>query len=396
MTYYEIIGLMAAIAGIITFSWLISEKYFPIKRISWKKAEKGAEQICTKMARDDFDPSLIFGIGRGGSIMGSLISGCLGHRPQLVVDRKYVWNEKGRSEDLIFRINIPNKYLQNVLLVAGEAHSGRTMDLYYDYFKNLKAKQIKRAVFLFEKGCPTHVEYTGMKTKRKDLWLPWRFSEKYITSDMECGPRGECESQIKLHLVRHAETTAGEDIFVGRTDYPLTINGIEQALDTGRRFSSKQITRIYSSPSDRALMTAKVINYFLHNADLIIDDDLRELDYGKWDGLLRRVIIEKFGQEYELWQADPHKNYPSEAEPPEEVAERLFNFLKKIEKTHCLTNKGSEIVVVSHKTAVRLLLAKIEHIPFRDYRKIQMQNCAVHTLIFSGKKWEYSGELNFN
>ena len=396
MTFYEIIGLIAAIIGIISFAWLIHEKYFPIKRISWRNAEKGAEQICIKMAQDDFDPSLIFGIGRGGSIMGSLISGCLGHRPLLVVDRKYVWSEKGRSEDLIFRVNIPNKYIQNVLLVAGEAHSGRTMNFYYDYFKNLKARRIKRAVLLFETGCPTHVEYKGMITKRKNLWLPWRFSNKYITSDMECGDRDECKPHIKLYLIRHAETTAGENIFVGKTDYPLTINGIEQALDAGRKFSSKQIARIYSSPSGRALMTAKIINHFLHDSDLIIDEGLQELDYGKWDGLNRTEIIKNYGKEYELWQIDPHKNCPPEAESPDDVAERLYNFLTKIQNTYYLANKGSEIIVVTHKTAIRLLLAKIELIPLKEYRKIYIPNCAVHTLSFSGKKWEVMEKINYH
>ncbi len=397
MTYYEIIGLIAAIAGIISFGWFFYEKKFPWKKVSWKRVERGAERICREMViKNDFKPSLIFGIGRGGSIFGSIISGCLGHCPQLVVDRKYTWSDKGRMEDLIFRVNIPEKYLPNVLLVAGEAHSGRTMNLYYDYFKNMKAGQIKRAVFLFEKGCPTLIEFKGMKTTRKDLLLPWMFSKNYIRSDMQCGPKDECETRIILHIIRHAETSPGDGMFVGRTDYPLSIRGIEQALDVGRFLSSKKIARIYSSPTERAIKTATILHHFVPDADLTIDESLREMDFGEWDGLPRKEIAKRYFHAYEKWKENPSQNIPENAESPEIVGERLHQFLKKVEKVHYQSTRGSEIIAVSHKTAIRILLSKIELLRLRDYRKIKAPSGSVHTLTFSGNKWEFSGKLNYD
>ena len=395
MTYYELISLIAAIVGIISFTWLVYEKKFPLKKISWKKVQKGSEHICQEMVNNAFKPTLIFGIGRGGSILGSLISGHLGHCPQLVVDRKYVWSDKGRKEDFIFRVDIPKKYLSNVLLVAGEAHSGRTMDLYYDYFKSMNAGQIKRAVFLFEKGCPTHVEFKGMETSRKELRLPWMFSKNYIRSNMECGPKNNCKTEIKLHIIRHAETTAGEDVFLGKTDYPLSIKGLEQSLNSGSLFAHKKIIKVYSSPCERAIKTAKIIQHFIPGSDLIIDELLREIDFGKWDGLPRKEIKKLYSNDYEKWEEDPSKNIPEGAESIENVSERCYQFLEKLEKTNSAKNE-IEIIMVSHKTTIRVLLSMIEFMRLSEYRNINVPNCSVHTLSFSCKKWEINNGIDIS
>lgn len=87
------------------------------------------------MVRDSFLPTLIVGIGRGGTIMGAMISGCLGHRPLVVIDRKYVWVEGRRNDDLLLRLQFPPELLEKVLLVASETHTGNTMRLYYNYFR---------------------------------------------------------------------------------------------------------------------------------------------------------------------------------------------------------------------------------------------------------------------
>lgn len=135
MNVYEIFGFISAIATIISFGWLLYEKRKPLRRISWRSAKKAANKIADQLVKDKYYPSLIFGIGRGGAIFGSMISGSLGHCSLVVVDRKYNWSSKGRVQEILFHINIPVEYLKSVLLVAGEAHSGTTMDRYYDYLK---------------------------------------------------------------------------------------------------------------------------------------------------------------------------------------------------------------------------------------------------------------------
>lgn len=177
-----ILGTISAIVGIISAVWYFWEKLFPMRKIGWSFAEKTAKKIGQEMTADDFSPTLIVGIGRGGAVMGALISGALGHRPLVVIDRKYMWIEGDRIEDMIFPMSIPQDFLERVLLVSGEVHSGNTMKVYYQYFQKLGARSIRKATLYYEKGATVGVEYKGLESAKKNIMMPW-MSKQYIRAD---------------------------------------------------------------------------------------------------------------------------------------------------------------------------------------------------------------------
>lgn len=179
----EIIGLILAIIGTISAVCYLWEKFYPIRKLSWKFAEKTAKKIAKELTADNFSPTLLLGIGRGGAIMGGLISGCLGHRPLIVIDRKYTWKEGDRFDDMIFPVDIPQDLLERVLIVAGEVHSGNTMKFYYEHFKNIGVTSIKRASLYYENGAIIQVEYAGLKSFKKKIIMPWIITKEYIRAD---------------------------------------------------------------------------------------------------------------------------------------------------------------------------------------------------------------------
>lgn len=179
----EIIGLILGLIGAISALWYFWEKLFPIRRLSWRFAERSAKRIAEELTADNFSPTLIIGIGRGGAIVGALISGCLGHRPLVVIDRKYTWREGDRFDDMIFPVDIPQNFLERVLIVSGEVHSGNTMKLYYEHFKKLGARSIQRATLYYEKGATVKVEYKGLELSKKNILMPWMFHRRYIRAD---------------------------------------------------------------------------------------------------------------------------------------------------------------------------------------------------------------------
>lgn len=179
MHYGEVIGIVLGVIGTISSIWFLHERLFPPKRLSWRVAKDAAENIANKMLLEGFSPTVIVGIGRGGAIMGAMISGCLGHKPLIVIDRKYDWTKGRRMDDMILRLEFHPSLVKKVLLVAGEVHTGNTMRLYYDYFKDHKAKSIKRAVLYNQLGGTEPIEYIGWEGTR-DLQLPWMFSKNYI------------------------------------------------------------------------------------------------------------------------------------------------------------------------------------------------------------------------
>ncbi len=179
----DIIGLILGFIGTIASLWYFWEKMFPMRRLSWRFTEKAAKRIARELTADNFSPTIIVGIGRGGAIMSALISGCLGHRPLIIIDRKYTWSEGDRLDDMIFSVAIPQNFLENVLIVAGEVHSGKTMQFYHEYFKKLGAKDIQRATLYYEKGAPLKVEYKGLESTKKNILMPWMFEKQYIRAD---------------------------------------------------------------------------------------------------------------------------------------------------------------------------------------------------------------------
>ena len=391
MSIYEFIGFISAIIGILSFMWFLHERRKPFRRISWRTAKKASNRIADQLIKDKYTPSIIFGIGRGGAIFGSMISASLGHCALVVVDRKYNWLPKGRVQDILFPICIPSEYLKSVLLVAGEAHSGTTMNRYYDHLKVIGAHNIKRAVLYFEDGCPTNIEYYGLNSSDKKLLLPWMDNKRYIRQDRIPQIEQQSKHKIKIYFIRHAETSANEDIFTGLNDYDLTVEGIEQALNVGHFFTSKNIKVIYSSPLGRAQKTAKIIRDFIPGRDLISSNLLKEINFGAWEGLSRSEIMEKYGTIYTKWNHDPIMDFPENGESPQIIIERMKSFLSEVVNNFS-AYESTEIIAVTHKTFMRILVSYFKRISLKDYRTINIKNCEIITIVYDGKNWEINEE----
>ena len=167
-------SILGGIVSIITlFNWLK-----PINKVSWKKVEKGVIHLKEKLINSNYTPTLIVGIGRGGSIIGALLSGTLGIVPILVIDRVYEWKDKERKESFCEEIRI-SKNIEKVLLVAGEVHSGNTAKKYFKYFKEMGAKEVRMLTFMQEPFPTFQPDYSYIKTEKSDIKFPWMITEDY-------------------------------------------------------------------------------------------------------------------------------------------------------------------------------------------------------------------------
>ena len=95
---------------------------------------------------------------------------------------------------------------------------------------------------------------------------------------------------MTIFLVRHGETEWNrERRYQGRLDSPLTLRGVAQARAIGRLLASvpeAAAAPLVASPQGRARRTADLIRDELGGAgELRIDERLRELTAGGWDGL---------------------------------------------------------------------------------------------------------------
>ena len=60
------------------------------------------------------------------------------------------------------------------------------MRLYYNYFKDLGAKKIKKATLFYEIGSTENIDYKGYESDRKNVRLPWM-----LTNNYRCQSRSE-------------------------------------------------------------------------------------------------------------------------------------------------------------------------------------------------------------
>jgi probable phosphoglycerate mutase len=92
----------------------------------------------------------------------------------------------------------------------------------------------------------------------------------------------------EIWLIRHGETEWSKSgQHTSRTDLPLTEEGEKRAAALGRALAGRTFGKVFASPMKRARDTARLAGF-----DPEILEDLREWDYGQYEGLTSAQIHE--------------------------------------------------------------------------------------------------------
>lgn len=94
----------------------------------------------------------------------------------------------------------------------------------------------------------------------------------------------------RISILRHGITDANENgIYIGKTDLPLSENGREALQEKYETHEYPKVQRVYTSPLERAVQSAEIL---FPDRELVIVDDLREMDFGVFEGLSVDDLIE--------------------------------------------------------------------------------------------------------
>ena len=168
----------------------------------------------------------------------------------------------------------------------------------------------------------------------------------------------------RMFLVRHGSTTlTADDRFAGSTDVPLGPDGFDQAERLGVRLASEKIAAVYCSPMRRTSATATIVAE-PHRLTPIPRDALREMDHGRWEGLRRAEVEAQFPEEYAAWEVDPFTSAPKGGESGLDVMARALPAVREITEAH----PGENVIVVSHKATIRLIISSLLGFDARGYR----------------------------
>jgi broad specificity phosphatase PhoE len=168
----------------------------------------------------------------------------------------------------------------------------------------------------------------------------------------------------RLYLVRHGATQlSAEDRFAGAVGVDLSEEGRWQVERLADRLDDERICAVYTSPLSRAEETAAILARPLA-LEPRTRDGLREMSHGRWEGLTRAEVEERFPGEYETWHADPFTFAPEGGESGVAVLARALPVVREIVVRH----EGRRVLVVSHKATLRLLLSSLLGFDPRGYR----------------------------
>ncbi|MCE5291776.1 MAG: acid phosphatase [Nocardiaceae bacterium] len=159
-------------------------------------------------------------------------------------------------------------------------------------------------------------------------------------------------SKPRLILLRHGETEWSKSgQHTGRTDLPLTAEGIEQARATGLAVSKLNLHNpiVFTSPRQRAIVTAELAGLVPdHTTEL-----LAEWDYGDYEGITTKEI-RKTVPGWTVW------THPCPGgETHEEVAARADDALTLFEPMM----EERDVVLVGHGHFSRVLVARWTGMP---------------------------------
>lgn len=168
----------------------------------------------------------------------------------------------------------------------------------------------------------------------------------------------------RVYLVRHGATQlTAENRFSGAVGVDLSEEGRHQARCLADRLASHRLAAVYTSPLSRTVETASILAG-PHRLELVRRDGLREISHGHWEGLTRQEVEERFPGEYEAWEADPFTYAPDGGESGLAVLARALPVIREIVTRHA----DQEVLVVSHKATLRLLISSLLGFDARGYR----------------------------
>ena len=168
----------------------------------------------------------------------------------------------------------------------------------------------------------------------------------------------------RLYLIRHGATPlSAEDRFAGSENVQLSDEGRAQVTRLAHRLEHDPIDACYCSPLDRTVETASVIAK-PHGLTPITQDGLREINHGHWEGLSRREVEDQFPEEYAAWESDPFTFAPEGGESGISVLARALPVIREI----VVSQKDRNILVISHKATLRIIISSLLGFDVRGYR----------------------------
>ncbi|CAB4852229.1 unannotated protein [freshwater metagenome] len=190
----------------------------------------------------------------------------------------------------------------------------------------------------------------------------------------------------RIILARHGESTVNV-IMLATDDHennPLTDLGSSQAADLAARVHGEPISKIYTSPTQRARETGSIVAAEL-GLPIAIEWGLEEVRVGRHAGEVGEPWMLRVKSDFRRWFADEDLSHGYDGgETGYEAARRTAAALHLIAERH----EGETVLVVSHGGAIALTVSTLcANVRLRDLDTRHVANCATVEVTFDSGTW---------
>jgi broad specificity phosphatase PhoE len=164
---------------------------------------------------------------------------------------------------------------------------------------------------------------------------------------------------LQIDLLRHGELqTSG--LFCADENEPLSDKGMQQ-LTTATQ--SGQWDVVISSPSRRCREFAETLSP--RQADLIIDEDFQEMDFGRWVGVPYAQVWQKEPEQLQALWGSPETFIAPDGESMQHFIERVQAGWQSLLDDYAkpTSHKKCSILLITHAGVIRNILAQTLKIP---------------------------------
>jgi probable phosphoglycerate mutase len=191
----------------------------------------------------------------------------------------------------------------------------------------------------------------------------------------------------RITAIRHGETAWNVDTRIqGQLDISLNEKGRWQAEQAGKAIASESVDAIFSSDLARAYETALAVAKH-HDLDVQIERDLREREFGSFQGKTFAEIEAQMPEEALLWRKRVPDFSPGGGESLLQFRERVTQCIRVL----AAQNAGKHIMIVSHGGVMDIIYREATGLELQAPRTWQLGNASINRVLFNGEHFSLVG-----
>jgi alpha-ribazole phosphatase len=184
---------------------------------------------------------------------------------------------------------------------------------------------------------------------------------------------------MEVYLIRHTTPNISKEICYGQTDIGINETLFQQELQLIQSKLPNDIEQFYTSPLQRCKILAEKLN-----PDFILDERLKELNFGDWENKgwneIEQNGLNKWMQDFVNIKTPNGENYI-------DLNNRTQSFISEILKLNL-----QKIAIVTHAGNIRSFLSLVLSLPLENSFRINLNYGSVVSIELD--KLEFNNKLN--